>query len=177
MKTTLNFVGWGFTGLFGLVTLGSVMSGSSLAAIGFGCVAIGSLPLISRWAKPREVIPLRILTIILGVILVGTNPSAQTTASTPRKAVATPQPVQQTVSCERAGGRIWSGVTLYGDAGCKHSFGTIIGGGTQDGREVVQIHFEQGDIELKSRAVVRDQAFVMSNDPAIARQQWMEIQP
>lgn len=95
-------------------------------------------------------------------------------------AKTTPQPVTEKTEtkgpkCESAGGRMWTGVRLHLDSDCSKPFATILGGGERDGEKMVKIRFDSGEIEWKTREAVRDQAFVMSNDPAMESRLWQEF--
>jgi hypothetical protein len=65
--------------------------------------------------------------------------------------------------CTRAAGYIWTNVRLYRDSSCDRPFATILAGSN----ELVTIQFDTGEVEVKSRAAVRDQAYVMTDAPAI----------
>jgi hypothetical protein len=69
-----------------------------------------------------------------------------------------PQPAEDTPTCVRATGRIWSGAKLYQDSECKTLIGTVAGGSkTDDGRKSVRINFANGETEDNLRCGVGEQ--------------------
>lgn len=91
--------------------------------------------------------------------------------------VASVAPEQQKPKCEAALGNIWTGIKLYRDKDCLEPFATILGRkqGKDGEQEQVILRFDTGDLEYKNRSAVTQQAFVLSNDPAIAQMQLKEF--
>jgi hypothetical protein len=77
--------------------------------------------------------------------------------------------------CTKAAGQIWTGVRAYLDSNCEKPFAVILGGTKVDGQKGVVLKFDSGKTEVELRSAVRDDAYVMRDDPAIERQQWQEF--
>ena len=77
--------------------------------------------------------------------------------------------------CTNAAGQMWTGVRVYLDSNCEKPLAVILGGTKVDGEKGVVLKFDRGETEVKLRSAVRDDAYVMRDDPAIERQQWQEF--
>lgn len=89
-----------------------------------------------------------------------------------------PRPVESKAAnpkCESAAARMWTGVRVYRDEYCEKPFATILGGKKVDGQDAVVLKFDTGEIEVKYRSAVRDQTFVMADDPALERRDWRDF--
>ena len=79
-------------------------------------------------------------------------------------------------SCDSAGGRIWTNVRLYQDAGCSRPFATVVGGGRlRNGERGVLIQFDTSELEWKTRSAVMNQTYVRTDDPAHSDRLWRDI--
>lgn len=85
--------------------------------------------------------------------------------------------VAERPKCEKALGRIMSDVVLYRDPQCQAEMGTIYGiGELPDGQKGVVIDYVNGSREWKLRSAVTQHSYVMSNDPALRRNLYREIE-
>ena len=102
--------------------------------------------------------------------------SSDAKAAAPNTNTSSSNNEKQTESkCRIAAGHMWTGVRVYLDSNCEKPFATILGGTKVDGEKGVVLKFDGGETEVKLRSAVRDDAYVMEDDPAIERQQWQEF--
>jgi hypothetical protein len=65
--------------------------------------------------------------------------------------------------CTFAAGYIWDDVKLYRNSTCQEPFAKIV----LSSREEVFIQLDSGEVETKTFDALKNQAYVMTNDPAI----------
>jgi hypothetical protein len=90
--------------------------------------------------------------------------SASTACSSSNNVASSPTPSQEKPpQCVLAAGRIWANVQLYRDNACQQPFAKI----SSASGDTVTLQFDSGEVETKTRDAVKEQAYVMTNDPAI----------
>lgn len=86
------------------------------------------------------------------------NSNSSNVAPTP-----SPSQAQAPPRCTLAAGNMWPNVKLYQDSACQQPFAKIVSAN----RSEVIIQFDSGEVETKARDVVKKEAYVMTNDPAM----------
>lgn len=81
----------------------------------------------------------------------------------------------KTPKCTKTLGHFYSGIKIYSDSDCTNLLGTVLGASKVDGQSTVRIEYASGDIEDKLRSVVGQQTYVMDNDPALSKREWLEF--
>ncbi|HEY9664010.1 MAG TPA: hypothetical protein V6C65_36630 [Allocoleopsis sp.] len=111
--------------------------------------------------------------IAIGYALIKLNPSPDVAESPSPSIAASPSPIPQKIEakCVKAGGRFWVGVELYRSSSCTQKFAYVFGGNS----EKVFVALEDGSTTWLDRSEAAWNLYVKDSDPAIAKQEWMEM--